>query len=247
MLEFVTSPLGQILGWLFGAISLPLAIYFYLKQKIHHCLSYDIFNRPILRPTAFADIRIFANYGGHEAPCLVETIFLLRNSGNQTIKAEDIFGGVQFRSHGTVLGGRLLVTVSGSSNPAIELVGSNGGQVCFNFLRPGDGLLVSVLHTDPQFQLDVWAEGPHVGDLKYQRVKSKRWIFIVGSLLFAILLGAALAAAYRFFFKGDSADLLKATGLATVLVLFVFLQLTSFSGLKSKAEKAFFELMRGER
>jgi len=247
MLEFITSPVGQILGWLFGAISLPLAIYFYLKQKIYYCLTYDVFNRPILRPSAFADIRILANYGGHEAPCLVETIFLLRNSGNQTIKSGDILGGVQFRSHGTVLGGQFLVTVPGLSNPAIELIGSNGGRVGFNFLRPGDGLLLSVLHTDPQLQLDVWAEGPNVGDLKYRRVKSNQWIFVVGSFLLAGLLGMALAAIYRFFFKSDSADLLRATGLATALFLFVILGISSFSVVKSKAEKAFLELMRGER
>jgi hypothetical protein len=244
MLDFITSPLGQALGWLFGAVSLPLAIYFYMKQRVHHALSYDIFHRIILRPTKIGNVRVLANFGGHEASSLVETFLLLKNYGNQTIKKDEIVGGVQIKSNGTILNGQLIAKGSGSSNPVFDIYDSGVGIIDFNFLRPGESLLLRVLHTDPDLGLDVWAEGPYIGNLKYRPVHFRRPIFIFIALSLAILLGASCAMLYNFVIEGHqlSGPALK-TMLGMVGLLF-FLGAYASTVRAGRAERKFVELAK---
>lgn len=243
MLEFVTGPIGQILGWLFGAVSLLLAIFFYIKQRVRYGLSYDIFHHAILRPTTYADVRILANYAGHETSSLVDTLLLVKNSGNQTIKRQDL-DGIHIESNGTILGGQLITTIPGSSYPTFHVLGPRTALIEFNFLRPGDALLLSVLHTDQKLGLDVWAEGAYIGDLKYRQVRNHRLVLLLASLWFAILVGAVSAVIYKALIGGGDLSPLKPLGIAalvSVLLLFGYFDHTEFT---SEAEKKFLELTR---
>jgi hypothetical protein len=116
-------PIRANLGWLFSAVSLPFAIYFYIEQRTRHSLSYDIFHRVIMPPTTIGNVRVFANYAGHEVPCLIESILLLKTTD-----------GVRIGGKGTILGGQFVVMVPGSSNPTFNVIGSDGGIISFNFL-----------------------------------------------------------------------------------------------------------------
>jgi hypothetical protein len=215
-----------------------------VKQRVDHALSYDLFHRVILEPTKIGNMRVLANYGGYEYAALLQTFILIRNIGNQTVKKDEVVGGVKIKSNGTILNGHLVIKDPGSCNPIFDIYEGNTGIVEFEFLRPGEGFLLAILHTDPDLGLDVWAEGPYIGNLKYRPVRFRQPIMVFVAFAFSILLGGSSAYLYKVISTGQQLNL-PALAIIGLMVGFL-IALGSYAGGTPgrRAERKFFELAR---
>lgn len=167
----MTNPTVGFLGWFLGVLSFFLAIYFYRKQRVRHSLAYDIVHQIILAPTRIGDTQILANFAGHNCPSLTQSFVFLRNIGNQPVLGEQLLGGVNLTTKGLILGGEVLHSDSAASGAALHVAGTNSAQLKLALLRPEESITFSVLHSDPDLTLDVWAEGVHFNNLTYKRAR----------------------------------------------------------------------------
>ncbi len=250
MQEFISHPITQLAGWLVGIASLLLSIYFWQNQRQLWKLTYDVSNLIILAPTEIGGVRITANYSGHASNCLTQSVFLIRNRGNQAITKENIPNGIQFSSEGTILGGQVVAADSPQCNILYQNEGPRHGRIVFDYLRPGEGMVIALLHTDPALFLDFLADGPRLKGMQYKRVRRPNQIIaVISSLLSAVLFGGLLALLYKMIALGGSYEI-KSTSLFAILFLAINLGLSSWYFLRSTAvrttrsEKKFLELAR---
>ncbi|GED04424.1 hypothetical protein [Bacillus atrophaeus] len=149
-------------GWvgsLIGIIGIIFAVYSYSKGKIKRDFAYLLSTRRVVGKDNFAAKDIEINIKGKSIKTLDNTIIKIRNNGNETINGQDISAKDPIRFEvnsgeeiisATILNQTKLtndISIKHSSNEPNIL------HIEFDYLDPGDGTAIEVLHTDNK--------GPH--------------------------------------------------------------------------------------
>lgn len=162
-METVLALLSQewfkiFIGTLFGAvISFLITYFFYRKSQIRPSLSYQMQSFKIIEKSKQIlpkEVKIF--FGDNAVPRLTKTEVVLWNSGRTTFRENDIVVGdplrLEFHKNTQILQAR--VTKSNrDANQFTSVIRANSPNVVdfnFNYLDPGDGVVIEILHTDKE-------------------------------------------------------------------------------------------------
>jgi hypothetical protein len=147
----ITVDILNILSLIFGALGVILAIFFYFKGKKRKTPVYEISDFNIISDNIekkISDINI--TYKHKTIKTLTVSKVVIWNSGNQTIKNSDIPKTNRFRikSYFDCEIYDFDVISKDDEDCALELVKiKNGIEICFNYLEPGSGFIIKVIHS----------------------------------------------------------------------------------------------------
>ncbi|MCI3197645.1 hypothetical protein GXP75_18610 [Bacillus sp. HU-1818] len=150
---------GSLIGIIGIIIGIFISFYFYTKGRIKRDFAYLLNTRRVVGKDNFAAEDIEINVKGKSVNTLDNTIIKIRNNGNQTINGQDISAKDPIRLE--VSSGEEIITATilnqtkftndiSIKHSANEL---NVLYIEFDYLDPGDGAAIEVLHTDNK--------GPH--------------------------------------------------------------------------------------
>lgn len=149
-LDFFSTPW---IGTAIGAIGVVLAIYFYVKTRVVSRLSYELSETNIVGTldAAFSN-SLELTYEGRKVPRVTRTTIRMWNSGNATIRHADVAEGDPLSAVLSENSEVLQTAVVRQTRPVNQiLIKSTSDQkvvVGFDFLDPGDGFLIDIIHTD---------------------------------------------------------------------------------------------------
>jgi hypothetical protein len=163
MLTTISNVLSQPwVGTVLGLASLAAAIYFYLKSRKRSQLAYQRREVAIVGggTTAFpSDVEI--RYASHVVPRVTSSRFAIWNSGTETIDPHQFVESDKIRlqvSEGErILRADVVKTSRTVNDFRLEFSSDapSSAVIIFDFLDPGDGALVDVVHTDARGSINI--------------------------------------------------------------------------------------------
>jgi hypothetical protein len=141
------------IGDLFGLVGIVLAVVFYRRSKTRAAMSFQTRGERLVGAAAILSTSIEVRHRGRVIPQLTKTIMVLWNSGNVTIDGSANVGADPMRicvgDDSEVLSAEVERTTRAVTQIRPSLDRAKQGQVLldFTFLDPGDGAIITVLHT----------------------------------------------------------------------------------------------------
>ncbi|MBZ5518837.1 hypothetical protein [Bacillus sp. KS1] len=151
-------------GWvgsLIGIFGIIFAVYSYSKGKIKRDFAYLLSTRRVIGKDNFAAEDIEINIKGKSVKTLNNTIIKIRNNGNETINGQDIAGKDPIRfevNSGEEIISATILNQTNLTNDISIKHSSNEPNILhieFDYLDPGDGVAIEVLHTDNKDSHDI--------------------------------------------------------------------------------------------
>ncbi len=141
-----------------GIIGLALAIFFHRKSKIFKALKYVEDSRPLIQNSKSVHDDVEVTFKGNHQENLTVSRLTFWNSGRKTIDANDVATAAPITivvpNEHEFLAARILYVTDEKtkitiSNKSLNLPESKetGRKISFEFLEPGDGAVVQILHT----------------------------------------------------------------------------------------------------
>jgi len=135
----------------FGVV---LAFYFYFKSKNNYQILYFCEDTTVVgsKSAKFGnDLKIY--FGGVEVPRVTSTRFIMWNSGNVTIRPQNIANSdpisIINEDGVIILSSKVVSVVSMDTNLSFKWTGLNNSSPVleFDFIRPGEGLVCDIVHS----------------------------------------------------------------------------------------------------
>jgi hypothetical protein len=151
-------------GWVgaaIGLISLVVAISLYRSSKIGPRLVYQCKSMKIIGRTENTPEEIEIFYQGRNVPRLLKTHMVIWNSGKNTVEGKSIVKGdllrIEFNEEEEIIRAAKIRSTRDVNNFMIYInEESKNSLICtFEFLDPGDGVTIEILHTDIERMPDV--------------------------------------------------------------------------------------------
>jgi hypothetical protein len=143
----------NLLSLSFGLVGIILAVAFYRAGKPVHCLSYATRTFRIISEKAQKVQGLEVTFHGVHVNAISITRMAIWNGGTEALRSADISDGeplvIRPRDNVNILRADLVESTSGANRPSIEPVaqgGASGYLFHFEFLNPGDGVVISLVH-----------------------------------------------------------------------------------------------------
>lgn len=147
-MDWLSSPWANILIGLTGVLA--GYVFFRLSQD-HPRLSYRIVDTELVETRSDPDDPIGILFGDQPVPRVNKALLYLWNSGRNTAKGTEIVQSdplrMSFADDARVLRAQVLTQTRTTSNLAVEFRSQNEALITFDYMEPGDGCLIEVLHT----------------------------------------------------------------------------------------------------
>lgn len=144
-------------GWAIGLIAVILAVFFYVKSRVVHRLAYQFEGRHLVGgEKAVLPDEVAVSYRGSIVPRLSASDLVIWNAGNQTLRGTDIVEKdpvrVIFSPESRILRAQVATATRAVNMFAIRLNPEHPNEaLCeFDYLDPGDGVRLEILHTDEE-------------------------------------------------------------------------------------------------
>lgn len=160
MMDFVRTLLSQ--GWVgtvVGLAGIVLAIIFYLRSKRKAKLAFQHDHVMLVggRGAAFPD-EVEIRFSGTIVPRITASSIVIWNCGDRTINGSDVVAGDPLRLElpdaGRVLKHEILRQTRSVNGWRVDQPAPNLLSLAFEFLDPGDGISVEVIHSEASSKLD---------------------------------------------------------------------------------------------
>jgi len=143
-----------------GLTGIVLAIFFYFKSRSIRRIVYLKRSFSLLGKSTTSLDNFSASYQGKELSSLRASKIMLWNCGNTTISKTDIANSeklsINLPNENRILESRVLSASNKSNEVTLNLDNENSSTIIeFEYLDPGQGLVVSILHTGYERQIDV--------------------------------------------------------------------------------------------
>jgi hypothetical protein len=141
-------------GSIVGIAGFVLAIIFYVRGKKIRRLSAESTSTVVVGAAGEADDRLKIVFDEHEVPRVTRSVFVLWNSGHETIRGNDVAISdpirVEFPSGTTILAANIERITRDSINA--QILQTDPGdppsvRLTFDFIDRNDGILYSIMHT----------------------------------------------------------------------------------------------------
>ncbi|QAW01710.1 hypothetical protein ES969_17640 [Bacillus subtilis] len=145
---------GSLIGVIGIIIGIFISFYFYSKGKIKRDFAYLLNTRRVVGKDNFATEDIEITVKGKSVNKLVNTIIKIRNNGNQTINGQDtsVKDPIRFEvsSDEEIISASILNQTKFTNDISVKHNANelNILYIEFDYLDPGDGAAIEVLHTD---------------------------------------------------------------------------------------------------
>ncbi|MCY8484294.1 hypothetical protein MOC97_02105 [Bacillus atrophaeus] len=164
---------GSLIGIIGIIIGIFISFYFYSKGKIKRDFAYLLNTRRVVGKDNFAAEDVEITVKGKSVNTLDNTIIKIRNNGNQTINGQDISAKDPIRfevsSGEEIISATILNQTKFTNDISIKHSANefNVLYIEFDYLDPGDGAAIEVLHTDNKGPLDIKGTIKGVKSFKY--------------------------------------------------------------------------------
>jgi hypothetical protein len=137
---------------LLGICGVVLAFVFYFRGRKIRRLSTESTSTVVVGPVDEANERLKIVFDGNEVPRVTRSVFVVWNSGHETIRGTDIATSdplrVELPATTLVLGTNIERTTRSSVNFVLERANDTASvKLAFDFLDRNDGAFFSILHT----------------------------------------------------------------------------------------------------
>ena len=190
-------------GTIVGTAGLVLALLLYWRSRISGIIAFQSRDVPMIGGSnAVFPAEVEVRYRGTPVPKLISSTIWIWNAGKKTVRGADVVAHdpLRFRFGGEVLE----VRIKKVSREAVRIKADTSGETgktvrCdFEFLDPGDGGVLEVLHTGsaeaPECAGTIIGlpKGPQYWGRAWGASVSSRWERRVNQLMFSVMLIAGL-------------------------------------------------------
>jgi len=213
----------NIVSPILGLTGIVLAVFFYFKGRSVRKISYSKKSFSLLGKSTTSLNGFSASYQGQELSALKASKIMLWNDGNTTISRSDMASSenlsIQFPEDDKVLESRILSVSSKSNDVSLALDSQRPStNIEFDYLDPGQGLVISVLHAGNEKNIDIKGVIKGGSITKYEPPK---WPKTIGYAALILAAGLMVMGAYDLF-EFDSIYFLSAIMSAQVIgIIFI--------------------------
>lgn len=147
-MEWLTEPWANVVIGLIGVLA--GYVFFRLSQD-HPRLTYRIIDTELVETRSDPDDPIGILFEDQPVPRVNKSLLYLWNSGRNTAKGKDIVQSdplrLSFAEDARVLRAQVLTQTRPTSNLSVEPRSHNEVLISFDYMEPGDGCVLEVLHT----------------------------------------------------------------------------------------------------
>lgn len=154
---------NTLLGWigaLFSLISLSLAVFFYFRSKKKTRIAFQSdFVSLVGNPVSVFPNEVEISFSGQIVPCISSNTIVIWNCGNQTISGDDLVNKDPLRlevpDDNRILKYRVLKQTRDVNEWKFDQSDDKILNLTFDYLDPGDGISLEVIHTATGRDLEV--------------------------------------------------------------------------------------------
>lgn len=167
--SIVQSP---ITGYILAIIGLIISIYFGKKSKRDKTISYCKHTKHLVLPRDIITPELHIFFGDKEIGNVSVSVYTLWNSGNETIRIDDIVSSkplaILATDHSEILDAQIIKRSEDSCDFGISY-DIYKAVLGFDFIDPSDGVVIQIIHTGDLSDLNGRIKGGKIGLFKPQR------------------------------------------------------------------------------
>lgn len=150
MLEVVKANFN--VGNILGVLGILVGYYFYVKAKISDRISYVISETTIVgvKGVEFSE-QLEIIFAGIKVPRVTASKLIIWNSGNTSLGPTDFLSGsplgIDIHGEAKILEANIVLSDKAENASTVEVNDAASAAVVFDVIRPGEGLVLRVLHS----------------------------------------------------------------------------------------------------